>query len=87
MTSNIDATVPVTGTPTTASQRANWATAKSEISALQAASGGAVGPAGPAGPAGSPGQPMLSGSGAPSGVQPTGTSYLDAATGDVWHYV
>jgi len=36
---------------------------------------------------GSPGQPMLSGSGPPTGTQPIGTSYLDATTGNVWHYV
>lgn len=36
MTSNIDPTVPVTGTPTTASVRANFATAGNEITALQA---------------------------------------------------
>ncbi len=37
MTSAIDPTVPVTGTPTTASVRANFQTAHDEISALQAA--------------------------------------------------
>lgn len=36
MTSAIDATKPVQGTPTTASVRANMLTAKNEISALQA---------------------------------------------------
>lgn len=36
MTSQIDPTVPVAGVPTTASQRQNWATAKAEISDLQA---------------------------------------------------
>ena len=36
---------------------------------------------------GSHGRPMLSGSGPPTGSQPVGTSYLDATTGDVWHYV
>jgi len=37
MPSAIDPTVPVSGNPTTASQRANWTTAKNEITALQAA--------------------------------------------------
>lgn len=40
MTSQIDELKPVTGTPTTASVRANFATAKSEISALQDATNG-----------------------------------------------
>src|SRR5215467_6969458 len=35
MTSNIDATQPITGTPTTESVRNNFAIAKSEITALQ----------------------------------------------------
>ena len=38
MPSLIDATLPVAGAPTTASVRANFATAKSEIDALQLAS-------------------------------------------------
>jgi hypothetical protein len=41
MTSLIDATVPVAGNPTTASVRANFATAKNEISALQTSAQGA----------------------------------------------
>ncbi|HEX3350371.1 MAG TPA: hypothetical protein VHS58_19955, partial [Acetobacteraceae bacterium] len=41
MTSHIDTTVPVAGNPTTASQRANWATAGQEISALQVQTVGA----------------------------------------------
>ena len=41
MTSQIDPTVPVAGNPTTASERANWATAKGEISALQTQTNGA----------------------------------------------
>lgn len=41
MTSAIDATKPVTGNPTTASVRANFSTAASEISALQTATAGA----------------------------------------------
>jgi hypothetical protein len=45
MTSNVDPTVPVQGSPTTLSVRTNFATIKSEISALQ--SGGSQGPAGP----------------------------------------
>jgi hypothetical protein len=45
MTSNVDATVPVQGTPTTLSVRNNFSVIKSEISALQ--SGGSQGPAGP----------------------------------------
>jgi hypothetical protein len=40
MTSQIDVTVPVAGTPTTASVRANFQTAANEISALQAATTG-----------------------------------------------
>lgn len=53
MTSSIDATKPVTGTPTTASVRANFQAAKDEIEALQTANvtagngltgGGEVGP-------------------------------------------
>ena len=43
MASAIDATVPVTGSPTTESVRANFATAKAEISALQAGGGGGGG--------------------------------------------
>ena len=39
MTSQIDPTLPVTGTPTTASVRANFQTAHDEITALQAAAG------------------------------------------------
>ena len=35
MTSQIDPTLPVTGTPTTASVRGNFQTAHDEISALQ----------------------------------------------------
>ena len=35
MASNIDSTKPIEGTPTTASVRANFATAKSEIESLQ----------------------------------------------------
>lgn len=42
MTSQIDATVPITGTPTTASVRMNFATAGSEITALQASAAGAL---------------------------------------------
>lgn len=38
MASAIDATLPVTGTPTTASVRSNFATAKTEIETLQAQS-------------------------------------------------
>lgn len=41
MTSNIDPTVPVTGNPTTASVRQNFAVAQMEISALQVATVGA----------------------------------------------
>ena len=37
MASNIDASKPISGTPTTASVRANFAEAKSEIEALQLA--------------------------------------------------
>lgn len=37
MASAIDPTIPVTGNPTTASQRSNWVTLSSEITALQAA--------------------------------------------------
>lgn len=40
MPSMIDETMPVAGTPTTASVRANFATAKTEITALQAATAG-----------------------------------------------
>lgn len=43
MTSAIDITKPVTGEPTTASVRANFATAKSEIEALQSSVAGLIG--------------------------------------------
>lgn len=42
MPSAIDATLPITGSPTTASVRSNFATAKTEIEALQAAQGNAT---------------------------------------------
>lgn len=42
MASNIDETKPVTGAPTTSSVRANFAAAKAEIEALQAAVAGAT---------------------------------------------
>jgi hypothetical protein len=85
MTSNIDATVPVTGTPTTASQRANWATAKSEISALQA--GGTVGPAGPTGPQGPKGDKGDTGATGPQGPGGSGSGTVNTgAVGQVALY-
>jgi hypothetical protein len=49
MTSRIDPSQPVAGNPTTASVRANFSYAASEISALQAAAGSSLGPGGGAG--------------------------------------
>src|SRR4051812_44059533 len=78
MTSQIDASLPVTGNPTTASVRSNFAIAKSEISALQAGGGGGgtgptgpTGPNGPAGPTGATG-PTGAASTVPGPTGPTG---------------
>lgn len=75
MTSAINTTTPVTGSPTTAAERANWTTAKSEITTLQTdvatlQTTGVVGPQGPPGPTGATG---------PAG--PAGATGATGATG------
>lgn len=75
MPSAIDATKPATGNATTASVRANFASAKSEIEALQAIipEPGPEGPQGPQGPAGTDGADGAQG--------PAGADGADGATG------
>jgi hypothetical protein len=53
-------------------------TAAALNAAIAAAATGAQGPPGPAGTS------FLQGSGPPTGTPPTGSTYLDVTTGDIW---
>ena len=77
MTSAINPSFPVTGTPTTDSVRSNFATAASEITALQAASGG--GPFLPLNGSSSMTGPLTLAGDATSSLQPVTLEQLNAA--------